>query len=446
MLSKSLIQLLLSSSPAIATLLAAPNAQQPLHAFSSSSSSPPPPQLDPKAPPYRADLLALHKHLVEIPSTSGQEHDAGTFLVDYFIAHNWHYELQPVPPRANTPPTKARFNVIAWPPSPLPAHRPAPKVLVTSHYDCVPPHIPYSIEAPDDGGPVTARTRIAGRCTVDAKGSVATQLTAVHELLAAGALAPQDVMVLYVVGEEVSGDGMREFSARNASALGIRAGVFGEPTKLKLACGHKGAMSCVISARGKAGHSGYPELGKSATEVLMRSLVKVLDRDLGSSERYGNTTVNVGLLEGGVALNVIPAHANASLLIRIALEPEDSGHEAVRKKLVQTLNSVDDEALTVDCPVGQGATHCDCDVDGKSCLQLGGLSGLLLTSFLCPGFETIIANYGTDIPHLKGDHKRYLYGPGTILVAHGDDEALTVGDLEDAVEGNKKLILHGLKQ
>lgn len=57
-----------------------------------------------------------------------------------------------------------------------------------------------------------------------------------------------------------------------------------------------------------------------------------------------------------------------------------------------------------------------------------------------------MANYGTDIPYLRGDHKRYLYGPGSILVAHGDNEALTVGDLEAAVEGYKKLILHGLKQ
>lgn len=62
------------------------------------------------------------------------------------------------------------------------------------------------------------------------------------------------------------------------------------------------------------------------------------------------------------------------------------------------------------------------------------------------GFETLVANYGTDIPHLQGDFVRYLYGPGTILVAHGDDEALTVGDLEEAVEGFKKLILHGLSQ
>jgi acetylornithine deacetylase len=63
-----------------------------------------------------------------------------------------------------------------------------------------------------------------------------------------------------------------------------------------------------------------------------------------------------------------------------------------------------------------------------------------------PGFETTVANYGTDMPHLKGNHERYLYGPGTILVAHGQRENITVGDLESAVEGYQKLILHALQQ
>lgn len=61
------------------------------------------------------------------------------------------------------------------------------------------------------------------------------------------------------------------------------------------------------------------------------------------------------------------------------------------------------------------------------------------------GFETQIVNYGTDIPNLEGDHVRYLYGPGSIHVAHGDDEGLLVGDLEAAVEGYKKLIQHAVE-
>ncbi len=57
-----------------------------------------------------------------------------------------------------------------------------------------------------------------------------------------------------------------------------------------------------------------------------------------------------------------------------------------------------------------------------------------------------MVNYGTDIPNLKGSHKRYLYGPGNILVAHSPDEALRVRDLEKAVEGYKRLIIHALQK
>jgi acetylornithine deacetylase len=66
-----------------------------------------------------------------------------------------------------------------------------------------------------------------------------------------------------------------------------------------------------------------------------------------------------------------------------------------------------------------------------------------------PGFESITVNYGTDIPNLKPTvkgQKRYLYGPGSILVAHSDHEALTEEELEGAVSGYEKLILHAAKR
>lgn len=61
------------------------------------------------------------------------------------------------------------------------------------------------------------------------------------------------------------------------------------------------------------------------------------------------------------------------------------------------------------------------------------------------GFNTTILNFGTDVPVLKGNHARYLYGPGSILVAHSDHEFVTVGDMERAVEDYKKLIIHTLE-
>lgn len=362
-----LTQLLLGCSPAIGSILANQGGQQPLGIWnpsSSSSSSSSKPNDIAKAPAYRDALLDLHKRLVEIPSTSGLEHDAGDFLVDYFISKSWNYEVQPVEPEANTPSDKGRFNVVAWPPAASSAHdqKPTPKVLVTSHIDCVPPHIPYGIAS----GPVTKDTLISGRCSVDAKGSVAAQITAVHDLLAAGHLAPEDVMLLFVVGEERNGAGMRAFNDSPAHHSSVRAVVFGEPTENRLACGHKGTFSCDVTATGKAGHSGYPWLGKSANEVLMRGLVRMLDTDLGSSDQYGNTTVNVGTMAGGVAGNVIPAHASAQLTIRVALEPEDGGHKIVVENIKRALASVDDEAIAVQCTPGIGVVQCDCDVDGKS--------------------------------------------------------------------------------
>lgn len=425
MLCHELLLLAVSLSQATGSIL---DQQQPLGVAKHTAFDP----ATDDTPAYRDDLLALHKNLVDISSTTGAEHDAGAFLVDYFISRSWHYEVQKIIPRNNTPEGSDRLNVIAWPPSKgskdhdtstmsITDRKPDPKILVTSHIDVVPPHIPYSIT----DGKVTRDTIIAGRGSVDAKGSVAAQLTAIEDLLARRAIAPEDIMVAYVVGEERYGDGMQAFSAHaQSSSLAFKAAIFGEPTENKLACGHKGGMSCEVTATGKAGHSGYPWLGKSANEVLIRGLTKVLEADLGSSEEFGNTTVNIGIMQGGVAPNVIPAHASATLVFRVAIGPQETGHEIVREKMKAVLAAVDDEALSVDCPGGVGVVPCDCEVDG---------------------FDTIVANYGTDIPYLEGNHTRYLYGPGSILVAHGDNEALTVGDLEDAVEGFQQLILHSLK-
>lgn len=380
MLLRSVLQLFFALSSGSLAAVTNNNHQYPLFTDDSASSLP----SASSAPSYRTDLIALHKHLVEIPSTSGREHDAGVFLVDYFASQKWHYEVQPVPPRADTPSDKPRFNVVAWPPSSSSSSSsnnapPTPKVLVTSHIDCVPPHIPYSISSQHP----TSSTVIAGRCSVDAKGSVAAQLTAVQSLLSTGALAPEDVMVLYVVGEEISGDGMKTFSALNATQLApsLKAAVFGEPTENKLACGHKGALRCDVIAKGKAAHSGYPWLGKSATEVLSRAVVKVLDTDLGSSERYGNTTINVGTIEGGVAANVVPAHAKAELMGRVAIEPHETGHEKVIARIEEILREVDGEALSLECLGGLGPTRCECDVDGGFSL-LGSCSSSFLPRIL----------------------------------------------------------------
>lgn len=197
---------------------------------------------------------------------------------------------------------------------------------------------------------------------------MAAQVVALEQLLAASEVRPGDAMLLFVVGEETTGEGMRRFS-EGAAAPGFDAVIFGEPTENKLACGHKGHAACAIDAVGRAGHSGYPWLGKSANEVLVRALVRVLDADLGSSDRFGNTTVNLGVIAGGVAANVIPDRASATLALRIAAGGQETGFDIVKGRIEEILKDTDEEALSMECANGYGPIECNCDVDGKSAAQ-----------------------------------------------------------------------------
>ncbi|EXK82786.1 acetylornithine deacetylase [Fusarium oxysporum f. sp. raphani 54005] len=339
-------------------------------------------------------LLELHKSLVERPSITGSEKHVTDFLQTYLQDAGFTVETQSV--------AKNRDNILAYY-----NNTRKTKVLVTSHIDTVPPFWPYERRGDE----------IWGRGTVDAKGSVAAQIIAVQELFDKKEVNDGDVALLFVVGEETGGPGMG-----NVNDLGLswESVVFGEPTELKLARGHKGGLGFTIKANGKAGHSGYPETGSNAIDSLVRGLAALQKIDLPGSKEFGNTTLNVGRIEGGVAGNVIPASAYATGGVRVA----GGTPEGIKDLILQAVEE-SDPSLVVEFSYGIGPVPTDYDVDG---------------------FETIVLNYGTDIPRLKGSHKRYLYGPGSILEAHSAHEHLKVSDLEQAVEGYKKLISHALDQ
>lgn len=317
---------------------------------------------DADAPAYRDKLLELHKSLVDIPSVTGHESRVGRFLVDYLTERGFTADIQFVTPRSeNGKKGEQRFNVIAWPGK---THDPKPRVLVTSHIDVVPPYIEYSISP----GSITKDTLIMGRGTNDAKGSVATMVIAVEELMAADKI-DDNVMLVFVVDEEVAGLGMKEFSKslqeHPPKIPQFRAAIFGEPTESKLACGHKGALFCSIEATGIPSHSGYPWLGKSANEIMVRAWAKIQDADLGSSELYGNTTINAGILHGGLAANVVPEKSTVQFAARVAIGPQETGHLIVLERIKEILHEVDPEAFELDCSLGYGSVDCNCDVEGK---------------------------------------------------------------------------------
>ncbi|MCJ1225731.1 hypothetical protein MMC12_002380 [Toensbergia leucococca] len=370
-------------------------------------------------------LFSLHRDLVKIESITGNENYVGKYLQQYLTSHNYTVETQLVDspsPQSNPTP---RVNLLAYP-----GKTRKTRLLLSSHIDTVPPYFPYSQRS---------HSQIWGRGSVDAKASVATQIQALNELLASNEIKLADVSLLFVVGEETGGDGMRK---ANSLDLNWETVIFGEPTELKLASGHKGNLGFTIKATGKAGHSGYPWLGESANSMLIPALAALDKLVLPSSTKYGNSTLNIGKMEGGVAGNVIAETAKAQIAIRIA----DGSAEHTKKIVLDAIKTIDDR-LEVEFPSsGYGPVYIDSDVKGKFSIPPNKYPKVTY-NFPSPtkGFDTIVVNYGTDIPNLLGDHKRYLYGPGSILVAHSDHEHVSPSDLEAAVVGYKKLIRAALK-
>lgn len=280
-------------------------------------------------------LVGLHKSLVEIHSVTGTEKNVTVFLADYFTAQGFTAKIQQV-----AEPNRA--NVLAYTGS-----DPTARVLVTSHIDTVPPFFPYSRRGDE----------IWGRGTVDAKGSVAAQIIATEELIASGTLSEGDVALLYVVGEEKGGEGMR---AANDLGLSWETVIFGEPTGGKLVAGHKGGLVLEVRAKGVAGHSGYPELGRSAIDLLIPALGALKTVELPGSEEYGNTTLNIGLLSGGVAPNVLAPQAEATVLIRVA----GGTPEGIAKIVIDAVAKVAPE-VEVEYKGGRGPIYIDHDVPGE---------------------------------------------------------------------------------
>ncbi|KAF8426384.1 hypothetical protein EV426DRAFT_27407 [Tirmania nivea] len=357
------------------------------------------------APADYSQLLSLHRSLVEIPSITGSEYAVGEWLAKYLISQNFTVETQLVhgldEGEEAEGSTKKRENIFAY----LGQNRET-RTLLTSHIDVVPPYIPYRETA----------SAVYGRGSSDAKASVAAQITAALELIAEGKIKEGDISLLYVVGEETTGDGMK--TANILSDSGWEAVIFGEPTELKLAAGHKGLAEFTITSEGKAAHSGYPWLGVNANSNLVKVLYELDRLELPVSSLLGNSTINVGQMRGGVAANVVSAKASAVGSMRVAGDLD----ETVRR-INEVVASVPGVSVEWFETPHYGPVELDWDVEG---------------------FETTVCSYGTDVPNLKGDHKKYLYGPGSILTAHGDGEFVLKSDLFQAVKGYKKLVLESL--
>ena len=324
------------------------------------------------------DLIALTRALIDIDSTTGREADAGRWLANYLRSTGFDVTEQPV--------DDTRFNVIAGPRD--------PQVVLSTHFDCVPPFFPSRL----DGG------RIIGRGSCDAKGILAAQVAAVDRLRRSG---EERVGLLFVVGEERGSDGAR---AANLASPGSRFLIDGEPTDNRLALATRGALRLRLVASGRAAHSSFPELGDSAIDKLIDALVELRRITLPSVPDLGRTHYTIGLIAGGVAPNVVSPSAEAEVMFRTV-----SDASAVRAALSPLESRVRIEHILEVPPVRMIAV---------------------------PGFDSAVFPYTTDIPFLEAWGRPLLYGPGSIHVAHTAEEFVEIAELEAAVNGYVDLARH----
>ncbi len=269
------------------------------------------------------------------------------------------------------------------------------EVVLSTHLDTVPPYIPPRL----DGG------RLWGRGACDAKGIAAAMICAAERLRAAGV----PVGLLFVVGEETAHDGAHAAdSARAVVAPRARALVNGEPTESTLATGTKGALRFRLRTIGRAAHSAYPHLGDSATQRLAHLLVELEGLRLPHDAVLGATTVNVGGLAGGVADNVIAPWAEARCMARLVTD-------------------ADEVRAALDAWV---APHVEA---GRVELGYGSMVPPVRLATV-PGFRTGVVAFATDIPAMPSWGTPYLFGPGSIHVAHTDGEYVDVDELRAAVD------------
>jgi acetylornithine deacetylase len=320
------------------------------------------------------DVFKLTCELIDIPSVTGEEFQIGAYLGELLSRLGYRVELQEV---AND-----RANVIATTSA-------APRVVLSTHMDTVPPHL--SAREDDEF--------IHGRGACDAKGIIAAQIAAAEKLRAEGV---NQIGLLFTVDEEVISAGAR-IANQHPIASSCRYLINGEPTDNRLAVGAKGSLQVTIKTQGRAAHSAYPEQGESAIEKLLDVLVSVRKIDWPADAVFGETTCNIGVISGGTRANVIPDEAQTTLQIRLA------GDSNSVKELLETAiaGRASPEYKSVHDPV-----------------RLMAIDGM----------EQTIVRFTTDIPYLTNWGTPLLIGPGSILEAHTDHERVEKKELLRAVD------------
>lgn len=328
------------------------------------------------------DPIAFTCRLIDVPSPSDSELAVAELLENELMRLGFATQRHDVSDR--------RFNLLARAGG-------APRVVLNSHVDTVPPWFAASQD----------EDFIYGRGACDTKGTLAAMIAAGQRLRARGI---KDFAFLFVVGEETDSIGAKTANIAFAN-LGSEYVVVGEPTESTFARASKGALTCTVRFEGVAAHSAYPHLGESAINRMVAAIAEINATDWGHHEVLGDATVNVGVVRGGQKPNIVPAEAECEMIFRLVTTPED-----VEAKLEEIV-----------------ARH-----RGRVTSARGNPPQFMVVP---EGQKSLVVSFNTDVAWLTNLGKPLLFGPGSILDAHGKNEKIAKKDLLAAVTTYEEMVV-----
>ena len=409
--------------------------------------------------------------MLGIDSTSGKEREFADFLVERMAGPGRRIEIQEVGSMADACPEGCGLPVnvlVAWG---------SPKVVFCSHLDTVPPYIP-PVVSQENGVDV----RVSGRGSCDAKGQIFSMWEACLELERRGYT---DFGLLLLAGEETGSFGARTFSAspmpsgtalesdqspmpsravtesdwviRQASSdaatgPGICPGkygkddrapmpsravterdwviIVGEPTDNHMASASKGTKSFEVTFKGEAFHSGYPQYGSSAVEMFGDFLNALRSIVFPTDEVLGETTWNIGKLVSDNPQNILSDRLTCRVYFRTTFASDEMVCNVMK-------NMAGPDARL---RFGRRRAQDGSDIVAKElapwqkAMSVKAFGGDTPTMYeTLEGFPTKPVAFGSDAPQLKCFERKILCGPGSILVAHRDEENIDLKDIETAI-------------
>ena len=352
----------------------------------------------------------LFQDILNIDSTSGRERKLADFLAERLITPKCRLERFDVELMADSAPEGygcPQNLLFSWG---------EPRLLFCTHLDTVPPYISPSVQS--DGV-------VHGRGTCDAKGQIFAMYEACLELERRG---HDGFGLLLLAGEETGSFGAKAFRDVHKGAEWV---VVGEPTDNCMASAAKGTKAFEVTFKGEAFHSGYPQHGSSAILLFNDFLNALRSIVFPQDDLLGETTWNIGRLSSENPQNILSDTLTCRVYFRTTFESDQMVCNVMKNM------AGPDARLRFGRPRVQDGS----DIVAKElapwqrAMSVTAFGGDSPTKFeVLEGFPSKPVAFGSDAPQLTNCSKKILCGPGSILVAHRDDEQIAMADLEKAVQ------------